>query len=54
MIDRFIANAVDEFLNDEENYEENFEDSSISTRDYLDMIGLEHFPDGWAPGDDDD
>ncbi|MDJ0795229.1 MAG: ribonuclease III domain-containing protein [Calothrix sp. MO_167.B12] len=55
LIDCFIANAVDELLNDEEDYdEENFEDMSLSTRDYLDMIGLEHFPDGWAPGDDDD
>jgi hypothetical protein len=28
---------------------------SLDTRDYLDMIGLENFPDyGWAPGDDDD
>lgn len=30
-------------------------DSTITTRDYLDMIGLDHLPDyGWAPGDDDD
>ena len=55
LIKRFLADALDELLNDEEDDEENFEDMSLSTRDYLDMIGLEDFPDyGWAPGDDDD
>jgi len=54
LVENFIADAVDELLNDEEDDEENFEDMSLSTRDYLDMIGLENFPDGWAPGDDDD
>jgi len=55
LVENFIADAVDELLNDEEDDEENFEDMSLSTRDYLDMIGLEDFPDyGWAPGDDDD
>jgi len=54
LIKRFLADALDELLNDEEDDEENFEDMSLSTRDYLDMIGLEDFPDyGWAPGDDD-
>jgi dsRNA-specific ribonuclease len=55
LIDRFLADVLDKLINDEEDDEENFEDMSLSTRDYLDMIGLEGFPDyGWAPGDDDD
>ncbi|ODH03088.1 hypothetical protein A4S05_21075 [Nostoc sp. KVJ20] len=55
LIKRFLADALDELLNHEEDDEENFEDISLDTRDCLDMIGLENFPDyGWAPGDDDD
>ncbi|MCC5633608.1 hypothetical protein LC613_39925 [Nostoc sphaeroides CHAB 2801] len=55
LIKRFLADALDEIINDEEDDEENFEDMSLDTRDYLGMIGLENFPDyGWAPGDDDD
>lgn len=53
LCDRFIRDAVESF---EETYksDENF-DGTITTRDYLDMIGLEDFSDyGWAPGDDDD
>lgn len=53
LCDRFIRKAI-------ASYEENSDldedsDGNITTRDYLDMIGLEDFPDyGWAPGDDDD
>lgn len=53
LCDRFIRDTVESF---EETYEsdEDF-DGTITTRDYLDMIGLEGFSDyGWAPGDDDD
>lgn len=49
LCDRFIQKAV-------ESYEDHSDfDTTVTTRDYLDMIGLESFSDsGWAPGDDDD
>ncbi|KAM3095578.1 ribonuclease III domain-containing protein [Phormidesmis sp. 146-35] len=50
--DRFIREIVGR---DEENFElkEDF-NVSITTEDYLEMIGLEGFSEHWAPGDDDD
>lgn len=45
LCERFIQEAV-------EYYED--EPGLITTRDYLDLIGLEGFSDCWAPGDDDD
>lgn len=50
--DRFIRESVESV---EEMYEsdEDF-DGTITTRDYLDMMGLEGFSDSWAPSDDDD
>ena len=57
LVENFIADAVDGLLDDETDSEDNFENISlsISTREYLDMIGMEDFPDyGWAPGDDSD
>jgi dsRNA-specific ribonuclease len=51
LCDRFIREAVDF---DEEDADLD-EDTTVTTRDYLDMMGLEDFLDyGWAPGDDDD
>lgn len=53
MCDRFIRKAVESF-EEELELDQDF-DGTITTRDYLDMISLEDFPDcGWAPGDDDD
>lgn len=53
LCDRFIQEAC-EPCREETNSDEDF-DGTITTRDYLDMIGLEDFADyGWAPGDDDD
>lgn len=57
LVENFIADAVDKLFDDETDDEDNFEniDLTISTREYLDMIGMEDFPDyGWAPGDDSD
>ncbi|MBD2463396.1 hypothetical protein H6G89_20395 [Oscillatoria sp. FACHB-1407] len=51
--DRFIQDAVELFEEAHES-DEDF-DGTITTRDYLDMIGLDGFSNyGWAPGDDDD
>lgn len=54
LINRFILDALDESFDEEDDNSLNDEDSTlITTRDYLDMIGLEDFPDyGWCPGDD--
>ncbi len=53
LCDRFIREAVESYEADSELNED--VDSTVTTRDYLDMIGLEGFADyGWAPGDDDD
>ena len=53
LCDRFIQKAVESY--EEESDLDEYPDGNITTRDYLDMIGLEDFPDyGWAPGDDDD
>jgi ribonuclease III len=57
LVEKFIADAVNALYDEEDDDEENFENISltISTREYLDMIGMEDFPDyGWAPGDDSD
>jgi len=57
LVEKFITDTVNALYDDEEEDEENFENISltISTREYLDMIGMEDFPDyGWAPGDDSD
>lgn len=50
--DRFIKEAVE---SSEELCDFSLDcNITITTRDYLDMIGLEGFPDyGWAPGDND-
>ena len=51
--DRFLDEAIASYEEDAD-LDEDF-DCNITTRDYLDMIGLEGFADyGWAPGDDDD
>ncbi len=51
LCDRFIQKAIASY-EEEPDLDEDF---NITTRDYLDMTGLEDFPDyGWAPGDDDD
>ena len=53
LCDRFIREAV-ELCEEEVELDEDF-DGTVTTREYLDMIGLEDFADyGWAPGDDDD
>ncbi len=53
LCDRFIQKAVESYEKDFEL--EEYEDTTITTRDYLDRVGLEDFADyGWAPGDDDD
>jgi len=53
LCNRFIRAVVDSYEK-ESDLDEDF-DGTITTRDYLDMIGLEGFSDyGWAPGDDDD
>ncbi|TBR56628.1 hypothetical protein B4U84_28720 [Westiellopsis prolifica IICB1] len=57
LVENFIADAVDKLLDDETDDEDDFEGISVTvtTREYLDMIGMEDFPDyGWAPGDDSD
>ena len=59
LVERFIADAVDDFLNDEpddlDDFDELVDSTTVTTREYLDMIGLHDFPDyGWAPGDDSD
>lgn len=61
LINHFIADAADELLNneldddDDEFDEDDIPSTTVTTRDYLDMIGLHDFSDyGWAPGDDDD
>jgi dsRNA-specific ribonuclease len=47
--DRFIRNAIGAYVGDPDY------DTTISTADYLDMIGLEgSLGSVWAPGDDDD
>ena len=54
LCDRFIREAI-EFYEDDSDLDEEFDTTTITTREYLDMIGLGDFPDyGWAPGDDDD
>lgn len=50
--DRFILETAGESEEDFESDEDC--DLSISDEDYLDMIGLQGFPDAWVPGDDDD
>ena len=53
LCDRFLDEAIASYEEDAD-LDEDF-DGNITTRDYLDMIGLEGFADyGWAPGDDDD
>ncbi len=59
LVERFIADAVDDLLNDEtddlDDFDELVDSTTVTTREYLDMIGLHDFPDyGWAPGDDSD
>ncbi len=50
LIDGFIEDAVDELFDGEFDGEDT---TLVTTRDYLDMIGLDDFPDyGWCPGDD--
>ena len=47
--DRFIRNAIGAYVGDPDY------DATVSTTEYLDMIGLENsFGCVWAPGDDDD
>ena len=47
--DRFIRNAIGAFVGDPDY------DTTVTTADYLDMIGLEgSWGSVWAPGDDDD
>jgi dsRNA-specific ribonuclease len=54
LCDRFIREAVELWEEEEIELDED-SDGTITTRDYLDMIGLDGFFDyGWAPGDDDD
>lgn len=51
LCDRFIQETIRSYEEDTDS-DENCE-GIVTTRDYLDMIGLEGFPDcGWAPGDD--
>jgi ribonuclease III len=52
LCDRFIGQAVADYEEDTD-LGEDF-DGTLSTREYLDMIGLEDMDDSWAPGDDDD
>lgn len=63
LCEHFLYDAIDELFEDEdkddedEDYEfdEDYGSSVVTTRDYLDMMGLHDFPDyGWAPGDDSD
>ena len=50
LCDRFICNAIEAYDVDDPDY-----DTTITTSEYLDMIGLEGtFGSVWAPGDDDD
>ncbi len=58
--EQFLEEAIELLLKDEDEDDEydelneHYESSSVTTREYLDMIGLQDFPDyGWAPGDDD-
>jgi dsRNA-specific ribonuclease len=60
LVDRFIANAVNDLFDDDSDDDNNKFDeddvpnTTVTTREYLDMIGLHDFPNyGWAPGDDD-
>jgi ribonuclease III len=54
LCDRFIRDVVGFCEEGEIELDEDF-DGTITTRDYLGMIGLDNFSDyGWAPGDDDD
>jgi dsRNA-specific ribonuclease len=47
--DRFIRNAIGAYVGDPDY------DTTVTTADYLDMIGLEgSLGSVWAPGDDDD
>lgn len=48
LCDRFICDAI-------QAYEEDYDETLVTTADYLDMIGLEgSLGSVWAPGDDDD
>lgn len=56
----FLEEAIEGILEDEDDEDEYDEidgyeiGTYMTTRDYLDMMGAEDFPDyGWAPGDDD-
>lgn len=58
LIQRFLEDALDEIAEDNkiDDDSDEFDDCGlvVTTREYLDMIGMEDFPDyGWAPGDDD-
>ncbi|MBW4579590.1 MAG: hypothetical protein KME42_08470 [Tildeniella nuda ZEHNDER 1965/U140] len=54
LVERIREIAAD-LLEDEEDdeYDEAAFSHQVTTRQYLDMIGLYDFPDMWAPGDDD-
>jgi dsRNA-specific ribonuclease len=58
IVNNYIANAVDGYFDEVENDEIEFDEddipsTTVTTREYLDMIGLHDFPDyGWVPGDD--
>ncbi len=55
LCNRVFHNAIAAYDTDDNPDAEEYEEIVYSTRDYLDAMGLEDFPDtGWAPGDDDD
>ncbi|MBD2261233.1 ribonuclease III domain-containing protein [Pseudanabaena sp. FACHB-2040] len=48
LCDRFICDAI-------QSYEEDYDETLVTTADYLDIVGLEgSLGSVWAPGDDDD